>query len=92
MTVTFPRQVNVTVERGIRTRSRACVSQKTPGKVRVDTDGVAASIIVDGVEAGKAPGEVHVPPGERTITLRAPRYLDQRRERRTSKAAALVRI
>ena len=27
-------------------------------------------------EVGKAPGEVSVPPGSRTITLRSPRYLD----------------
>ncbi len=71
----FPAQANVTVERGKDTLARLRL-EKTPGKLRVDTDGVAASIIVDGVEAGKAPGEVSVPPGARTITLRAPRYLD----------------
>ncbi len=49
---------------------------KMPGKLRVETEGVAATVFVDGVEAGKAPGEVVVPPGPRTITLRAPRYLD----------------
>jgi formylglycine-generating enzyme required for sulfatase activity len=71
----FPAQANVSVERGKDTLARLRL-EKTPGKLRVDTDGVAASIIVDGVEAGKAPGEVSVPPGARTITLRAPRYLD----------------
>jgi formylglycine-generating enzyme required for sulfatase activity len=71
----FPAQVNVTVERGKDTLARLRLA-KTPGKLRVDTDGVAASIIVDGAVTGKSPGEVSVPPGQRTITLRAPRYLD----------------
>ena len=71
----YAAQVNVTVERGKDTLARLRLA-KTPGKLRVDTDGVAASIIVDGVEAGKSPGEVSVPPGARTITLRAARYLD----------------
>ena len=71
----YSAQVNVTVERGKDVLARLRLA-KTPGKLRVDTDGVAASIIVDGVEAGKSPGEVSVPPGPRTITLRAPRYLD----------------
>jgi formylglycine-generating enzyme required for sulfatase activity len=71
----YPAQVNVAVERDKDVLARLRL-QKTPGKLRVDTDGIAASIIVDGVEAGKAPGEVSVPPGQRTITLRAARYLD----------------
>ena len=71
----YSAQVNVTVERGKDVLARLRLA-KTPGKLRVDTDGVAASIIVDGVEAGKSPGEVSVPPGPRTITLRAARYLD----------------
>ncbi len=71
----FPAQLSVAVERGKDVLARLRL-QKTPGKLRVDTDGVAASIIVDGVETGKAPGEVSVPPGSRTITLRAARYLD----------------
>jgi formylglycine-generating enzyme required for sulfatase activity len=71
----YPAQMNVAVERGKEVLARLRL-EKTPGKLRVDTDGVAASIIVDGVEAGKAPGEVSVPPGARTITLRAARYLD----------------
>jgi formylglycine-generating enzyme required for sulfatase activity len=75
----YPAQVSVTVERGKDSLARLRL-EKTPGKLRVDTDGVPASIIVDGVEVGKTPGklpsEVSVPPGPRTITLRAPRYLD----------------
>jgi formylglycine-generating enzyme required for sulfatase activity len=49
---------------------------KLPGKLRIDTNGVVASVSVDGVETGKAPGEVEAPPGSHTITLRAPRYVD----------------
>ena len=71
----YPAQVDVAVERGKDALARLRLV-KLPGKLRVDTDGVAASVIVDGVEAGKAPGEVTVQPGARTVTLRAPRYLD----------------
>jgi formylglycine-generating enzyme required for sulfatase activity len=49
---------------------------KLPGKLRIDTNGVAATVIVDGVPTGKAPGEVEAPPGSHTVTLRAPRYVD----------------
>jgi formylglycine-generating enzyme required for sulfatase activity len=49
---------------------------KLPGKLRIDTNNVPVSVIIDGVETGKAPGDVEAPPGAHTITLRAPRYLD----------------
>ena len=49
---------------------------KLPGKLDIDTNGVAATVSVNGVEVGKAPGEVDAPAGSQTITLRAPRYLD----------------
>jgi formylglycine-generating enzyme required for sulfatase activity len=71
----FPAEVNVTVARDSDSLARLRLV-KTPGKVRIDSDGVPAVVIVDGVEVGKAPGEVAVQPGSRTITLRAPRYLD----------------
>ncbi|MEJ1966341.1 MAG: PEGA domain-containing protein [Gammaproteobacteria bacterium] len=71
----YPGQVNVGVERGKDALARIRLT-KLPGKLRVDTDGVAASVFIDGVEGGKAPGEVTVQPGARTVTLRAPRYLD----------------
>ena len=71
----YPAQVDVAVERGKDSLARLRLL-KLPGKLRVDTDGVAVSVIVDGVETGKAPGEVTVQPGPRTVTLRAPRYLD----------------
>ena len=49
---------------------------KLPGKLQVDTGGIAAIVIVDGAELGRVPGEVDVPAGDRTITVHAPRYLD----------------
>jgi len=71
----YPAEVSVTVESDKDSLARIRLA-KLPGKLRVDTDGVAASVFVDGEEVGKAPGEVVVPPGPRTVTLRAPRYLD----------------
>jgi hypothetical protein len=50
--------------------------EKLPGKLRLDTGGVAATVSVDGVESGHAPGEISVPAGQRTLIIRAPRYVD----------------
>jgi len=47
-----------------------------PGRLQIDTGGVVAEVSVDGVAAGIAPGTVNVPPGRRTITLRAPHHVD----------------
>jgi hypothetical protein len=49
---------------------------KLPGKLRIDTGGVAATVSVDGVEAGHAPGELSIPAGQRTLIIRASRYVD----------------
>ncbi len=49
---------------------------KLPGKLNVDSGGVAADISADGRRIGRVPGVVDVPAGERTLTFRAPRYLD----------------
>jgi formylglycine-generating enzyme required for sulfatase activity len=49
---------------------------KLPGKLEVDTGGVPAEISADGARVGRVPGVVDVPAGERTLTFRAPRYLD----------------
>jgi formylglycine-generating enzyme required for sulfatase activity len=49
---------------------------KLPGKLQVDTGGVAARISADGAVLGQVPGTVAVPAGERTLTFKAPRYLD----------------
>jgi PEGA domain-containing protein len=50
--------------------------EKLPGKLYVDTGGVAATVSVDGAEIGHAPGVLSVPAGERTIMISAPRYVD----------------
>ena len=50
--------------------------EKLPGKLNVDTGGVAATVSVDGIEIGHAPGVLSVPAGERTVMITAPRYLD----------------
>lgn len=49
---------------------------KLPGKLNVDTGGVAATVSVDGVEIGHAPGVLSAPAGERTVMISAPRYVD----------------
>ncbi|MBX5459554.1 MAG: SUMF1/EgtB/PvdO family nonheme iron enzyme [Steroidobacteraceae bacterium] len=71
----YPSQVTVVVDGKSKPRARLRL-MKLPGKLDIDTKGVAATVIIDGVEAGKAPGEVEAAPGPRTVTLRAPRYLD----------------
>jgi PEGA domain len=50
--------------------------EKLPGKLFIDTGGVAATVSVDGVESGHVPGELSVPAGQRTLIIRAPRYVD----------------
>lgn len=50
--------------------------EKEPGVLVVDTGGVAASVAVDGADAGRAPGDVRVAAGRHTLTLRADRHLD----------------
>jgi formylglycine-generating enzyme required for sulfatase activity len=49
---------------------------KLPGRLDIDTGGVPVEVSVDGVVVGKAPGEVLIPAGRRTLTLRSPRHLD----------------
>ena len=50
--------------------------EKLPGKLHIDTGGVAATVSVDGVESGHVPGELSIPAGQRTVIIRAPRYVD----------------
>jgi formylglycine-generating enzyme required for sulfatase activity len=71
----YPAQVSVVID-GKSTPSARLRLAKLPGKLRIDTDGVAATVSIDGVDSGKAPGEVDAAPGPRTVTLRAARYLD----------------
>jgi hypothetical protein len=44
--------------------------------VRIDTGGIAATVSVDGLEVGRAPGVLSIPAGQRTIMISAPRHLD----------------
>ncbi len=70
-----PAQVDVTIDDKSDSLARLRLA-KLPGKLRIDTNGVAARVFIDSVEAGKAPGTVEAPAGARTIALRASRYLD----------------
>jgi formylglycine-generating enzyme required for sulfatase activity len=68
---------DVRVQVGGPAQARALIHLvKLPGKLAVDTGGVAAEISADGARLGRVPGTVDVPAGERTITFKAPRYLD----------------
>jgi len=49
---------------------------KLPGRIEVDTGGVAAEISADGLRLGRVPGTVDVPAGDRTLTFKAPRHLE----------------
>jgi formylglycine-generating enzyme required for sulfatase activity len=49
---------------------------RLPGILEIDTGGIAAAVTIDGAPAGRVPGELTVPAGERTLTLRAERHLD----------------
>jgi formylglycine-generating enzyme required for sulfatase activity len=71
----LPAQVNIAVTNGTPATARLRLA-KLPGKLRIDTSGVAAVVSIDGVETGRAPGTLSVPAGVHTIMLRAPRYVD----------------
>ena len=71
----LPAEVTVTVE-GSRQAQALIHLIKLPGKLHVDTGGVAAEISADGAPLGKVPGIVAVPAGERTLTFKAARHLD----------------
>src|SRR5437667_354284 len=71
----LPAEAALVVHRGGAERLRLVLA-KLPGQLQIDTAGVVAAVSIDGVAAGLAPGVIGVPAGERTISLRAPRYLD----------------
>lgn len=50
--------------------------QKLPGRLAIDTGGIAAELLMDGMPAGTVPGEVEIPPGTHELLVRAPRHLD----------------
>lgn len=69
------------IERAVTVRAGTPIAMdlrlvEKPGILEIDTEGVAARVFVDGAEVGRAPGEVSVMSGERTITLRSDRHLD----------------
>jgi formylglycine-generating enzyme required for sulfatase activity len=55
---------------------------KLPGRLAIDTGGVAASVRLDGREVGRAPGVVQLPAGTHLLAFDAPRHerLEQRVE------------
>ena len=60
----YPAQITLDVKNDAKAATVARLRlAKLPGKLRVDTNGVVAAVLVDGVETGKAPGEVEAPPG-----------------------------
>ena len=50
--------------------------KKLPGRVRVDTGGVVATLTVDGKLMGPVPDEYEMAAGTREVALQAPRHLD----------------
>jgi formylglycine-generating enzyme required for sulfatase activity len=70
-----PAETTVNVEEGTAAVARLSLV-KGPGRLEIDTGGVPATVSVDGVAAGRAPGVLEIAAGSRTVTLRAPRYLD----------------
>jgi formylglycine-generating enzyme required for sulfatase activity len=55
---------------------------KLPGRLTVDTGGVAATVTVDGREVGEVPGTLDLPAGPHLLAIAAPRHetLEQRVE------------
>lgn len=49
---------------------------KLPGKLTVNTGGVAATVSINGAHAGRTPGPIDAPAGRNTVTVHAPRHLD----------------
>jgi formylglycine-generating enzyme required for sulfatase activity len=69
------------IERVVEVKEEAPLSlqlqlKEKPGVLEIDTGGITARVFVDGAELGTVPGDVQIPGGERTLTLRAERHLD----------------
>jgi len=71
----MPAQTTIAVSSGAPVTAHLRLA-KLPGTLRIDTADVAATISIDGVESGRVPGVITMPPGSHTITLSAPRYVD----------------
>jgi len=52
--------------------------ERLPGIVAFDTGGIEATLTVDGLPAGKLPGEVELRAGTREIAITAPHYAEER--------------
>ncbi len=70
-----PAQAQVTVRGDARARVFLRLA-KLPGTLQIDTGGIAATVSVDGAEAGRVPGAIVMPAGEHTVAIRAPRHVD----------------
>ncbi len=70
-----PAQLDLSVSKGAAPLARLHLA-KLPGTLKIDTANVPVVVSVDGVESGRAPGILTLSPGNHTITLRAPRYVD----------------
>jgi formylglycine-generating enzyme required for sulfatase activity len=70
-----PGEVSISVANNAAASARLRLA-KLPGTLRIDTADVAATVNIDGVDSGRVPGVITMPPGSHTITLRAPRYVD----------------
>jgi len=71
----FPARLDVLVAKDSPAAARLRLA-RLPGKLAIDTHGVAAQVSIDGVAVARAPVEIEVPAGHRTILVRAPRYFD----------------
>ena len=49
---------------------------KLPGQLSIDTQGLAATVLVDGAVVGRAPGPIELAAGRHTLLLRAERHVD----------------
>jgi formylglycine-generating enzyme required for sulfatase activity len=52
--------------------------ERLPGRVAIDTGGVDATLSVDGLPAGRLPGEVEMRAGPRELAIAAPHYAETR--------------
>ena len=51
--------------------------ERLPGRVAIDTGGIAGTLSVDGVPKGVLPGTFELPAGTRELTIAAPRHAGQ---------------
>ncbi len=52
--------------------------ERLPGRVSFDTGGIEATLTVDGLPAGKLPGEIELRAGTREMSIAAPHYAQER--------------